>query len=542
MIPVLPTTSARQNTTSKDLPQREVNNVSDHSKTDNNAKGKGTRETVLETKADAIPSTSSRVIKDKTTSATIKSQDRKQRPRKLDIAAAKEDSKKPIGIENASTDGAQTVKGKAEPSQPSTPATAVSQMSTVSAVPQNQAREARAPMIPKAESASPGIVSSKQASRRPSLSSINRPGTPASEKLFDTMSFTSTSISRANSPPPNKVGSAPVRQMTKSQQKKERQARAKQAEGSTKVEETVTKFEEIQAPIVGRKKKTRKEKSRGTADSTPTVTRPSSPVLQEEPAVEKAAVVPATPVKEGRKGSSKAVADVKEPDTPSSPATPATADQPKPSLTANSIFANLSKAREVTTPAADIFKHAPQGLNHRSENVEPDFPEFELPSDEQIRLLDQGEAVPIQKGPNNYLVVLPDHRHVPGFTAAQASRYIELRRDILANGDLPCTDGFIPPPPPIELSAITAMTERSSKTKKLHNRFDTPTTRSGSSTHKYNISTGVSDETTLNKKPAIAVTEAEQMLAVHRKETEALEKRLNNLLKKNRRLLFGNTH
>ena len=559
VVPVLPTSSTRLNVTPKDPSQGDMNRASeqsskpsDSSKTENRVKVKGTKDASMEKKADAqagTPPSSSTDIKDKSIQAVAKPLDKKQRPRKLDITAAKEDSKNTVGVEDTSTEAEQGAKSKVEnsnvpePSQPSTPATTISQISAVSAIPQNQARVARAPPVPKAEAASPGIISSKQASRRPSLASIPRPGTPTSEKLSDNLSFTSNTISRANSPPPNKVGSAPVRQMTKNQQKKERQARAKQAEGSTKAEEFPTKTEEIQAPIVGRKKKTKKEKSRGTADSTPTVTRPASPVLQEVVTVEKATPVPVTPVKEGKKGASKSVAEVKEPDTPSSPATPITGDHQKPLLTAASIFAQLTKAKEISAQAADVFKTMSPGLNHRPENIEPDFPELRRPSEEQICLLDQGEAIPIQKGPNNYLVVLPDYRSIPGFTAASASRYIELRKNILARGDVPCTDGWIPPPSPKDLTTFTALCERSSKPKKLINRFAAPTTQSGSSTHKYGVSSdGTAEESANGKKTTLSVAEAEQNFAANRKETEILEKRLANLVKKNRRLMFGNAH
>lgn len=100
----------------------------------------------------------------------------------------------------------------------------------------------------------------KLRSRQASIASINQPGTPASELISDTASFTSTSISRASSPPliGGKVGSAPIRKKTKSQAKKDRQERARQAEEERAIEEQTPEPEVVQAPIVGRKKKAKK--------------------------------------------------------------------------------------------------------------------------------------------------------------------------------------------------------------------------------------------------------------------------------------------
>ncbi|CZT45825.1 related to MOT2-transcriptional repressor [Rhynchosporium secalis] len=122
------------------------------------------------------------------------------------------------------------------------------------------------------------------ASRQPSLASISRldcPGTPSSEIISDNASITSASISRANSPPPSKVGSAPVRSTTKSMAKKQRQQRGK---GEDEKEALVTKVEPQPdiGPIIGRKKKQKKEPKERTVHSaaggsTPIASRPVSP-------------------------------------------------------------------------------------------------------------------------------------------------------------------------------------------------------------------------------------------------------------------------
>lgn len=102
--------------------------------------------------------------------------------------------------------------------------------------------------------------------RKPSLSSLSRPETPGDLGSEGDL-YASASASRANSPPASsRIGSAPVRSMTKSQVKKERKQKAKDAE--VKKQETATPVEEpVQAPIVGRKRKTKK---------TPVTAEPSS--------------------------------------------------------------------------------------------------------------------------------------------------------------------------------------------------------------------------------------------------------------------------
>ena len=475
--------------------------------------------------------------------------DKKSRPSKLDITAVSNATQK----EHDSADTAGATSGPL-PSHPQSPATAVSQELGSSATRPNQVRANRLIPLPKAEtlpssSALAPMITSKQASRRPSVTSVDRPGTPASDKAWDDMSFASATLSRANSPPLSKVGSAPVRQFTKSQQKKERQARAKQAEEASKVEEHPAKVvEPMQAPIIGRKKKAKKEKTQGTADSTPTATRPTSPVPKEEELAEDR-TEPVTPVKEGKKAASKVAADIKEPDTPSSPATPASNDQQKSSLSAASIFASLLKSGELSPSVSELFKSFP-GLNHRFEGLELDLAvaDDSMVSDSQMHSLDQGEAITIQKSPTNHVVVLPDRSALRGLTAAQAARYLELRKQALANGDVPSNQalaGLVPVLPQVSLPVARFTSRTSSEDQKLPNHFATPTPGSTSlSAHmqRFGAMDGHGEEDFPKRTATMSVEAAEQALAVTRKETEILEKKLNALMKKNRRLLFGNAH
>ncbi|KAK0629047.1 hypothetical protein B0T17DRAFT_614882 [Bombardia bombarda] len=112
-----------------------------------------------------------------------------------------------------------------------------------------------------------------------------RPETPVSvsEMISDSASIISASISasRTNSPPPAKVGSAPVRITTKSQQRKQRKEALKK--DSIAVATPMTKAEpEVEiAPIIGRKKKQKKEKEKPSTtvsrNATPVVSRPATP-------------------------------------------------------------------------------------------------------------------------------------------------------------------------------------------------------------------------------------------------------------------------
>ena len=148
-------------------------------------------------------------------------------------------------------------------SRPNTPLTGVSRTSDSSAP--RQPRVLRVVDTPKAEtpppiSATQSVYSlpgvNKARSRRPSVSSLSRPDTPG-DIGSEADLYTSASVSRANSPPASsRIGSAPVRSVTKSQAKKERRQKAKEAE--IKKQEVTTVEEPVQAPIIGRKRKTKK--------------------------------------------------------------------------------------------------------------------------------------------------------------------------------------------------------------------------------------------------------------------------------------------
>lgn len=194
-------------------------------------------------------------------------------------------------------------------SRPNTPLTTMSRMSdspaprqprvlrVVDSTPKNETP----PPISASQSISSNPLVSKTRSRRPSISSFSRPETPG-DGGSEGEQYSSASVSRANSPPAasSRIGSAPVRSMTKSQAKKERRQKAKDAEAK-KHETTALAEEPVQAPIVGRKRKTKKASAKNNLEpSSATVETAPESVLSaktgnDAPAVA-AAVAPATEV------------------------------------------------------------------------------------------------------------------------------------------------------------------------------------------------------------------------------------------------------
>jgi CCR4-NOT transcription complex subunit 4 len=197
-------------------------------------------------------------------------------------------------------------------------------------------------------------TASRMPSRQPSIASIQIPGTPGSEHISDDVSVTSTSLSRANTPPPpssSRVGSAYVRQNTKSQQKKMRQEKARQMTEDILTKDVQTVVEPIQEAITSRKKKSKSAKPATPAAATPTAvtpvpSRPASPKMkvkpEEPPKVEK----PATPVKVETP-----------PPPPPAPVTPVKAPTPPPpaALTPASLIAELRSEHGSLAGAFDAF-------------------------------------------------------------------------------------------------------------------------------------------------------------------------------------------
>lgn len=517
---------------------------------------------------------------------------KRQLPGKLDIAAAKEASREDTNagatssvrekprddIDAVASSSVQDKSRETTPSvapvesRPATPATPVapaSHASGSSTARQTQPRTLRViptpiaetpPRLPSTSPASANIPPSsavkRQHSRRGSFASVQLPGTPMSERISDNASFTSASISRANTPPPTKIGSTPVRQISKSQQKKERQARAKLVEGASKAQDApVAAIAEKpeQAPIVGRKKKAKKTAASGTADSTPTVTRPSSPTIKEEGA-QRNVSASAQSNRPITSDFSNAQRERVEGENPASPGALSGADQQsKNSLTAAAILSKLQKSGDISPTVLNIFKGV-AGANYRFELSQADFAESEtgpILSADQARQINEGEAITFDYPSNKRIVILPDRRLLRGLSAEQAQRYLDLRKQIISTSQ---ATAFHPPRHSIDryLHAVpnrgrsvnASNGHGSDQSYGLENRFISPPPiqASTSTMPAYWSASPLSEDGIVRRSSVLGVDEAEQAMSTSRKETDGIDKRLNALLKRNRKLVFGNTH
>lgn len=542
--------------------------------------------------------------KDKNTRKAAESSSRaekRQRPGKLDIAAAKDASKRDLELMISSRDQLtlgtpskvprNTISGV---SQPSTPVTAASQSSASPALRQQAPRSIRVVQTPRAETpkletpprelasvivTTPVTHLPHQVSRQASISSLYQPNTPANETISDTVSVTSNSISRPGSPFLGKVGSAPIRLNTRSQQKKERQARARRLEESRQSEEsTITAAlpdEQVHAPIVGRKKKMRKSKLQSSTDPASIEDGSSSPFHHDEKIQEDAdSFVSAVP-KEDRKvspGAGKG-SNVTNKKTTNKLVSEAVPEHPadisetsrKTQLTAASIFAELQKAGEVVSSALDLFRNVP-GMNHRFSVTESDLTEVtKTPplSNAQRRLLEQGTGVYVKTATNKYAVILPDRRVLRGFSREQAERFLDLRQQTLdttgpamfrstrhginrwMNIEGPggigsragSTEAYMTRLGDTGITSkavMQAMADLFSVSALHGKQADFPHEAFLDASHNAEVSSSAGVQI---RQTTMTVNEAELALAAARKETEALEKRLNGLLKKNRKLL-----
>jgi len=263
------------------------------------------------------------------------------------------------------------------------------------------------------------------------------------------MSMTTGSISRAGSPLPTRVGSAPVRTKTKSKQKKERQEKAKAI-----VEDKVDVDDDdsaVQEPIMGRKKKNKKEKHTGT--STPADSRPPSPKVQP---VQPIAKQP-EPV-EASSGSAKplraTLVESLAEKTPqvARPSVLAASTTSAPSTTPAAVVtgSTKSKAQPVSsTPqletsgilhaAATEFFKAAMGLAYRADISASDLANLSpltplTPA--EVAQLDSGEAVRRGgfDGRNASRVLITESRRLlGGLSKDMEDRYIELERRVMAS-------------------------------------------------------------------------------------------------------------
>ena len=233
-----------------------------------------------------------------------------------------------------------------------------------------------------------------------------------------------------------KASTTPTSQKSRSQVKKERQARAKKLEETKLAEESTSspvQDEVVQAPIIGRKKKSKKPQN------VPAFTKVfdsevSFPHVEESSAKGKKGqdVKAATP--QVNKRLERKVAKAEESEAEDVVLEPISVPA-RPVINPASIFPELKKAGVTTSGGLDLFLN-PTGLNSRWENpVRPDFRYEELVNltDHDKQVLDRGECIAKKVGRVEFVVVLPDRSVLRHFSREEAQRYVELRKECYAS-------------------------------------------------------------------------------------------------------------
>lgn len=492
-------------------------------------------------------------------------------------------------------------------------------------------------------------------SRQASITSthrLDRPGTPTSEIISDNASITSASMSRASSPPPTKVGSAPVRATTKSMQKKQRREvqREKEKAGLEAATVKVAEPEPEIGPIMGRKKKQKKERTIHSAagGSTPAVSRPPTPgpaeLVHEEPkpvpeTAEQSAQASgsSTPViEELQKPASKSVDQKGKGKAKAQPQRPPT---PEP-VSAVTEYEEEPAEKPIPTPAAilqellsngmlgdinDLNFLKPLSVNFRTQDPPVDMqianPKLTIMTEDRAELL-AGKPVFKNVEGRSPIMLTPNGDCVRNLTPEEQKRYLELQARIAeeagpaaffsskhhANNGFTLIGGRAVPngPPPffpmhstgatpmdpvskiqrdealsyINQFVLPSLSTNSQLEKALNaNALDAEMLRSSEAStwaswasdpaaphpekgdgpygahHEGILATGLESMTAhfaigkdidrgqpLGNVSLLSLSEAETAMQIARKETENLEKKFNNMLKKNRRLLLGTGH
>ncbi|GIZ39574.1 hypothetical protein CKM354_000295300 [Cercospora kikuchii] len=409
---------------------------------------------------------------------------RRKHPGKLDISAAVNKSDPTTTSTSSNADAPNAQKSQPVPSSAggstttaTKPAAAESPMASPAIrtaprtlrVVQTPKAEAPSSSLPSAPSMAAIVAAHKLPSRKPSVASIGLPGTPSSEQvsMSDNISLASTSQSRANSPPPaaSKVGSAPVRSKTKSQQKKERQERAKALEEEkSKGGETITSppAEPVVEAIQSRKKKTKKEKevrpkpktvpTATTTDTTPTASRTPSPRRK---TTTEASALPEAAASD-TKSSTPVAAQAQAPHPTSVPSPPAT-----PTLTPAQLIAELkASAPQIQKCIDSLFRvsnsrdfKAHQNVSHKDllNNWQTDL-KFNLNKNDVEALL-TGKVPAVYYGGEEGRafdrgMIAPSGANLRALTKELESRFLELER---ALREMPEESRFRPSKPQNDL-------------------------------------------------------------------------------------------
>lgn len=379
--------------------------------------------------------------------------ERKVVPGVLNIAAATKAAAAKSNPPSTVTSAVEKADESAFPALP-TPSS-VSMSSPATRVP----KTLRVVSTPKAET--PPSMSAGAAapvSLRHAFSTLQRPETPGSADVSDTASIlsASASASRTNSPPPGpaRVGSAAVRNTTKSQQRKARKDATKKEAAAIAVQ-TKPEPEVVIAPIVGRKKKQKKEPKQQTLpkDATPPVeSRPQSPSPAEKPVEKEGKLAAEEKVSTYRQAVNESMS-LEEPLIPRSrrkegaasstgEASKPVTDRPIPPPAA--ILHELASAGWITDVDALSLLKGITSTSHRSEQYTPVVPKDGLTeiksmlSEEDQQALLSGK--PVHKIIDGSRVLLtPNGNCVRNLTAAEEQRYLELLAELAEKVGDPAT-------------------------------------------------------------------------------------------------------
>ena len=407
---------------------------------------------------------------------------------------------------------------------------------------------------------------SKFAGQHSGHASSKQPSTPINELISESVSLTSASASRPGTPNlSSRIHTGPTIIKSKNQIKKERQARAKQTE-ELRSEEVSVVDEEIQAPVLGRKKKAKKiaftkPKSvvkvplAGVETATDDgVTEESGPIIGNRTSASSAAHKDPVPAKEPQHPMKEESIDIKQASS-------------RPAITAASILADLKN--EGILNLADIEYYLnPSGLNTRLDVNTNNIFKYQASLDldeEETEILDSGDSIAKQINPDEWAVILPDRSVLRHFTKDEACHYVDLKLELDQNFN----DTFNGHDFPIDAwSSFTSNDVLSSLQiappfdGTYHNRpftiFDTPEPlieeftatllrpdgKDVSYGAMYPPRTQTENEEIETRMAMYTLEEAEQtvkaseeLLLGVRKETEQLEKKLSALVKKNRKAL-----
>lgn len=303
------------------------------------------------------------------------------------------------------------------------------------------------------------------------ISASYRPDTPASEMISDTASVISASVthSRASSPPPSRIGSAAVRTTTKSQQRKQRKDVLKQ---ETKLIAEAPKEPEEHAPVLGRKKKQKKEKPAKASQSGPVTPiqepvkaepTPAEPAAPEQPE-EKEKETEAKPVKSkaAQKKAAKGKGKAKEVEpevapTPQSPpqesaaAEPETPEVPeKPQPGPSSVFAeiksalwpsNIDKLHLLKPMSGSSSRTDPNSGNsngHKAGHCKECACKCGEIQDEDLAALRAGKPVRKQfHVDGSRMLITPNGDCIRGLTPEEEDAFLEIQAAIAATAENP---------------------------------------------------------------------------------------------------------